>query len=156
MTFWADATVDLVGYGSIGNVETKLTFSAFVGHLAAPDESFRLAAAVRVELAVVLVLVLVLLVLLQVVLVLQMTESGQPLVLLVNGTGGQDVALVAAQAAQFEGTLHGRVPPLFEFGQVGHVTVIQREAVLEDERVALHQLLKQGEIGRWFSYVTDR
>jgi len=91
------------------------TFSALVGHLAAPDESFRLAAAVRMERVLRVLLVLVLL---EMVLVLQVAEGGQPLVLLINRAGRQDVALVAADAAQFEGPLHGRVPPLLEFRQL--------------------------------------
>ena len=94
------------------------TFSALVGHLAAPDESFRLAAAVRMERVLRVLLVLLVLVLLEMVLVLQVAEGGQPLVLLINRAGRQDVALVAADAAQFEGPLHGRVPPLLEFRQL--------------------------------------
>ena len=112
----SNSETELICIDALSSRKGKMpTFSALVGHLAAPDESFRLAAAVRMERVLRVLLVLVLL---EMVLVLQVAEGGQPLVLLINRAGRQDVALVAADAAQFEGPLHGRVPPLLEFRQL--------------------------------------
>jgi len=76
-----------------------------------------------------------------VVLVLELLEGEEPLVLLVDGAGGEEVPLVAAEAVQFEGVAR---PSSVEVGvasvqHVEHLAVVQRQTVFEHQRVPLHQ-----------------
>ena len=78
-----------------------------------------------------------------VVLVLELLEGEEPLVLLVDGAGGEEVPLVAAEAVQFEGVAR---PSSVEVGvasvqHVEHLAVVQRQTVFEHQRVPLHQFL---------------